>query len=186
MSGMMKRVCVTGTPGTGKTAVAKELARLLGWRLVEVNELAQGAVVGRDRRRGSKVVDVARLRPRVRRLSGVVLCGHFAHELPCDAVVVLRCALPELRRRLVRRRWSERKVRENVEAELFGVIEEEARGIGAERRVRRGRQVLMEEAREMRALVVVDTTRKSAKQAAAEALRALRRASGAGARGRSP
>ncbi|MFQ5647681.1 MAG: AAA family ATPase, partial [Candidatus Aenigmatarchaeota archaeon] len=27
-------VCISGTPGTGKTAVAKLLAKKLGWKLV--------------------------------------------------------------------------------------------------------------------------------------------------------
>ena len=121
------RICVTGTPGTGKTEVGRRLAKEMGWRFVEVNELAKSAVVGRDPGRKSLIVDVKKLAPAVRKLRNVVLAGHFAHELPCDCIVVLRCEPAVLRKRLLARGWAERKVRENVEAELFGVIEEEAR-----------------------------------------------------------
>ncbi len=153
----LKRICVTGTPGTGKTVVGKALARELGYGFVEVNELAQRlrAVRGYDRKRESRIVGTKRMGPAVRRMERVVLAGHFAHELPCDCIVVLRCGLPELRARLERRGWSERKVRENVEAELFGVVEEEARGKG-------------------KRMVVVDTTRKGAERVVKEVARAFK------------
>ena len=42
-------------------------------------------------------------------------------------VVVLRTSTEALHDRLTKRGYSERKLRENIECEIFGVVEEEAR-----------------------------------------------------------
>lgn len=126
------RLALTGTPGTGKTQVARALERS-GVRVVFLNEEAKaaGAVTGRDRLRGSFEVDVGRLDRSVARLlrgqtGPVVFEGHLAHHLKVDRAVVLRCPPRVLARRLKRRGWSERKLRENVCAEAVGVIVTEA------------------------------------------------------------
>ena len=45
--------------------------------------------------------------------------GHFAHLLPCDRVVVLRCRPDVLKTRLAQRKYREAKIRENAEAEAL-------------------------------------------------------------------
>jgi len=78
---------------------------------------------GTDARRGSKNVDLARLRRAVAAERGpVVFEGHLAHELPVDLAIVLRCAPSELSRRLKARGWPAKKIQENVEAEAVDVI----------------------------------------------------------------
>lgn len=126
------RLALTGTPGTGKSAVGRALARQ-GVPVVPVAEAARrlGAVAGFDRRRRTPEVDVRRLgRALDRELAAargdVVLEGHLAHHLPVDGAVVLRCPPSVLARRLRRRRWGDAKVRENVCAEALGVIVTEA------------------------------------------------------------
>jgi adenylate kinase len=128
------RVALTGTPGTGKTAVARALDRR-GLCVLSVNEEAAraGLLTARDSRRGSFEVDVRALDRavalRLRHLKGagpVILEGHLAHLLSVERAVVLRCPPDVLARRLRRRGWSERKVRENACAEAVGVIVTEA------------------------------------------------------------
>lgn len=53
-------------------------------------------------------------------------CGLFP-ERWIQLVVVLRTSTEALHDRLTRRGYSERKTRENMECEIFGVVEEEAR-----------------------------------------------------------
>ena len=53
-------------------------------------------------------------------------CGLFP-ERWIQLVVVLRASTEALHDRLTRRGYSERKTRENIECEIFGVVEEEAR-----------------------------------------------------------
>ena len=125
----MVKVCITGTPGTGKSKIAKLLAKELGWKMVELNELAKekGCIAGYDTKRGCKEVDVEELAKVVEKLEGnLVLESHFAHYMPCDAVFVLRVDPKELKRRMKKRGWKEEKIKENMEAEITEVCTSEA------------------------------------------------------------
>jgi adenylate kinase len=126
---MTTTAALSGTPGTGKTAIASALSGM-GWHVIELGDLARssGAVVGRDEERATDEVDMDLLEgalagasegPDPRRR---LLVGHYAHLMPCDAVVVLRTSPGVLRRRLEDRGWPPSKVQENVEAEAVGVV----------------------------------------------------------------
>lgn len=124
------RVAVTGTPGTGKTTVARSLADELGTEYVDVTErVREDASSGYDEDRGVPVADVDALRDTVP--EDAVLDGHVAHRLKPGYVVVLRCEPGALRERLSERGWREEKVEENVEAEALDLVLAEALGSGA-------------------------------------------------------
>ncbi len=117
-------VAITGTPGTGKTTVAKILRRR-GYSVLSVNELAErlDCIIGEEE--GCKIVDVDELAKKIADVlpEGLVfLEGHLSHLLNPDITVVLRCNPVELKRRLEGKGWSEEKVLENVEAEIVDVI----------------------------------------------------------------
>jgi adenylate kinase len=126
---MQHTVALSGTPGTGKTAVAALMSER-GWHAIEVGDLARssGAVVGRDEERQTDEVDVDLLVPAMEAhlasldLPRVLLVGHLAHLMPCHTVVVLRTSPSVLRQRLESRGWPPAKVQENVEAEAVGVV----------------------------------------------------------------
>lgn len=124
-----RRVALTGTPGTGKSTVAR---RLRDVAVVEVGEAALRHAAGRRLPRGRGVeVDLARLRRALSRRpepTPTVLVGHLAHLLPVDGAIVLRCHPLELARRLARaRRGSASDRRENVGAEALDLVLTEAR-----------------------------------------------------------
>lgn len=129
------RIGITGTPGTGKTAVAAELCAR-GIPVVDLAQLAEDAdaIVGMDEDRGSKIVDEVALADAFETAAAVleadvevVACeSHYAHDMPVDLVVVLRCEPRALAARLAARGWAEAKVRENAEAEAMGIIAAEA------------------------------------------------------------
>jgi adenylate kinase len=102
---MSPATALTGTPGTGKSSVARRLAGR--FRVVEVRDLARE--VGAVRRRGASVeVDLDALSRAVRRPAGAgapdLIVGHLAHLLPLKDAIVLRCHPNELLRRLRRSR----------------------------------------------------------------------------------
>lgn len=138
----MRVICVTGTPACGKSRLSKPLARLLGYRYIELTPLIKKYCLydSYDRRLQTYVVDVGKLKRFVESFlkknsewKGAIVDGHLSHELPpdlVDRVVVVRCNPKVLHRRLLLRRYSAEKVQENMDAEIIGVCEEEARANG--------------------------------------------------------
>ncbi|MCK5016617.1 MAG: DUF359 domain-containing protein [Candidatus Peribacteraceae bacterium] len=125
-------IAISGTPGTGKTAVAKELAKKLGWWSVSLNDIAEeeGLYAGHDDERLCKVVDIEAMKREVNVLSishrKMIIESHYAHDMPCDVVIILRTEPSELRKRMKEKGFHERKIRENLEAEIMNVIKDEA------------------------------------------------------------
>jgi len=117
-------IAITGTPGTGKNSTCRILSQK-GYKVVDLNELAEekGLVAGFDRKRDTRIVDIGQLSASIIDNGSVTfLQSHFSHFLKVDLIIVLRCNPKILRKRLESRSWKERKVRENVEAEVLDVI----------------------------------------------------------------
>jgi adenylate kinase len=128
----MALVGITGTPGVGKTSVCRMLGKM-GCPVVSVNRLVAGHeefVSGYDRKRKVREVDTGKIRRFLKRdtaqvqpgKSPVFIDSHYSHLLGVDIAIVLRCAPAELRRRLRRKRYASRKIRENVEAEALDSV----------------------------------------------------------------
>jgi len=119
------RLALTGTPGTGKTTVA----RLLPYRVIDINSLVkEGLSLGVDPDRGCLEADMPGLEARLRELDSEELCileGHFSHHF-ADWSLVLRLEPKYLKPRLEARGYSPAKVRENLEAEALDVVLVEA------------------------------------------------------------
>jgi adenylate kinase len=110
---------ITGTPGTGKSSAADELAAR-GYRVVRLADTVKDYVIGEDGARDTRIIDEDRWVREFVPVEGIVE-GHLAHLLPCDRVVVLRCRPDLLLARLRSRGYTEGKCRENAEAEALDV-----------------------------------------------------------------
>ena len=139
----MKVICVTGSAGVGKSTYAKKLARARGYLYFDVGYFIKKYKIydSYDKTLKTFIVDVDVL---VKVLSetvmgiskegwrGIVLDGHLSHYLSCklvDYVVVVRCDVKTLRKRLVKRKYSKKKIEENVEAEIMETCLIEARDL---------------------------------------------------------
>lgn len=122
------RVALSGTPGTGKTAVADALATQ-GYTVVHLHRLAKenSCISGLDEMRASELIDVKKLnaviKKKYRTDDLVFFDGHFGHLLrSMEKVIILRCHPQELTHRLSKKKWKDKKIKENVEAETIDVI----------------------------------------------------------------
>ena len=121
-------VATSGTPGTGKSSVREEIARR-GYFTLDLSDYARekGFVTGVDASRDTEEVDVEALGRSIHiEAKTAFLFGHFAHLVPANTVIVLRCRPSVLTKRLEARGWPVKKIRENVEAEAIDLITQEA------------------------------------------------------------
>jgi len=111
---------ITGTPGTGKSSIARML-REEGFRVLHLSETTGDYVIEEDLLRETMVIDEDRWAAEFVPFDGIVE-GHLAHLLPCDRMAVLRCRPDVLAARLQGRGYGEEKVRENTLAEAPDVV----------------------------------------------------------------
>lgn len=123
---------IVGSPGVGKTSLSAFLTRRLKGVNVNVSELVsrEGMSCGFDEERKTLIADVDKVSKRVMEViqgseGWVVVEGHFAMDLvPSKEVFlafVLRRDPDELREVLKSRGFDDRKVNENVAAEILDV-----------------------------------------------------------------
>jgi len=151
----MEVYILTGTPGTGKTELSKELAKKLGLKYVDVDKVvAKNKLIEEyDEVRETSVVDEKRLSKALIKLikeskKGLVIDSHMSHEiLPkhVDWCIVTKCDPEVLRKRLEKKGYPKEKVQENVDAEILDICRGEAERYGHK-------------------IIVVDTTKKTSKK----------------------
>ena len=129
-------VAITGTPGVGKSTVSKILAHK--YRVIDIHSYAEehSLFEDYDNEAGSYDVDVEKLNDSIMSEKFeddvVFLDGHLSHFVDCDMIVVLRCNPKVLYDRLKARGYDDKKIKENVQAEVLDVILSESVDSGIE------------------------------------------------------
>lgn len=128
-------IIITGTPGCGKTTVSKLLSEKINAKLISINSLLDDydLNLGTDEVRGYKIVDTEKMIPIVDKIKNdnsdkiILFEGHLAQDYPnADKIVVLRCDPLILKKRLDTRGWTDKKVDENISAEILGICTQES------------------------------------------------------------
>lgn len=121
-------IVITGTPGTGKSAVAHELARLIWAAVVDVKEIVENHKLFTKNKYGELEIDPKKLKKTLEKeLNGfrvaddIIIENHVLCEfkIPADYVFILRCHPDRLRKRLEKRKYRKQKLLDNLEAEML-------------------------------------------------------------------
>ncbi len=131
-----KIILVTGSVATGKTTTAKEISRKTNCEYININELIKKNKIydNYNRKLDSYEVKINKLNTFLIKLikknrNGLVLDSHLSHYIDskyADLCVVCKCDIKMLKKRLEIRGYSEEKIRENLDSEIFDVCLVEA------------------------------------------------------------
>ncbi len=127
-------ILVTGTPGCGKTTFCQLLSAACSLKQLVVGDLVKekGLHEGWDAEWEAYTLDEDKLLDEMEDMladGGTVVEYHSCDFFPerwFDLVVVLRTENSILYDRLQKRGYSQKKIEENLQAEIFGVVAEEA------------------------------------------------------------
>jgi len=126
----MKTIIVTGSPGTGKTTIAKALAKKLKFKYLDVNKLIKEKKLKEKyiKKFDSYEIDIKKLNKElikiIKKSDKIVIDSHLSHYLSKKYVnlcIVCKCNLKDLKKRLEKRKYSKIKIRENLDSEIFDV-----------------------------------------------------------------
>ncbi len=127
---MGKAVVISGVPGTGKTTVSRILAERIKAQHLNLSEISfrKGFIKMKDPDRDTYIIDEERLRTYIEEIirgtDGIVIIdshyGEFIHDDLVMKIFVLRLEPGELLKRLSKRGYIPKKIKENLEAEIVG------------------------------------------------------------------
>ena len=136
---MNKRVIlITGTPCTGKTTTAKQLAAKLDAHYINLTEYANiyGLILGEDKERKTMVINEKKMQQKLAATvidsnkPNIIIDGHYASvvipENLATNVFVLRRSPIELRLFMQKCGFEDRKLWENLSAEILDICLVEA------------------------------------------------------------
>ena len=128
-------ILIAGTPGVGKTYLASKIASSLGIPCFNAHEEAIRMVFvdEKDHIRNADVIDEEKVEDIIVDLKNKNadfvfegLLSHYANPQNDRLCIIIKCDIKTLNQRLIDRGYSREKIRENIDSEIFQIIENEA------------------------------------------------------------
>ena len=133
----MKTIIISGTPGTGKSTLAKLISQKTDFKILDFKKILRENKLNEnyDSKRKCYVVDTKKLNKTLIKIiknskNPLIIESHLSHFLPRKYVnlcIITKCDLIILKKRLVKRKYDSFKIKENLEAEIFNVCLDEAK-----------------------------------------------------------
>jgi len=130
-------VAISGSVGSGKTTISRELGKKLGFEVVPLNVLAKYFKLNDVEELETFDFDLDKLLEKVEKdvkkardeNEDIIYEGHFAHFINpnlVDILFVINRDLKELKKEYGRRGYNEQKIKDNLEVEAFNLCFYEA------------------------------------------------------------
>ena len=131
---MYKLIAISGTPGTGKSTLAKYLAKKMKYFRLDLSAYYPELSKGYNFKKHCYEINLEKLKSLVKKTKknrDLIIDSHISHLLPRKEVnlcIIVTCSdLKKLQKRLQKRGYSPQKIRENLDAEIFQVCLMEAK-----------------------------------------------------------
>lgn len=130
-------IAISGAVGSGKTTIAKELAKRLNWEILHLNELAEEYKIEQIEELETFDFDLDKLLEDLEQKlfilknqkKNIILEGHFAHFINpelVDFLFIINRDLKELKDEYKKRGYNKQKIADNLEVESFNLCFYEA------------------------------------------------------------
>ena len=130
-----KVIAISGSPGVGKSTLAKILSKELKLARFDISKHYKKVSISYNKEKQCYDVDIKKfvllIKEKLKENEGLIVDSHIAHLLPKSLVslcIILTCSnLKVLEKRLKKRKYSQKKIRENLDAEIFQICLVEAK-----------------------------------------------------------
>ncbi len=128
-------IIISGTPGTGKSTLAKTLTKKLSFHRLNLHHYYKKISLSYNKKKQCYNVDIKKfeklVKEKLKQHPNLIVDSHISHYLPkklVDLCIITKCSdLKKLKQRLQKRKYSKKKIEENLECEIFDVCLNEAK-----------------------------------------------------------
>lgn len=123
----MLSLVITGNPGVGKHTIAKNLAKILDYKILDINKIVCESNLY-EKTEKTHDVDVIKLNNVLKRkiLKKSIIVGHLAPYVltksQISKAIILRKSPYSLSQIYKKRKYSKKKTAENLESEILGIV----------------------------------------------------------------
>jgi len=122
------KIAISGTPGVGKTTVAKELSKKLNLKYYNLNDYSKKHKIAYIKELKTYDFDLDELFEEVEKLlkdkDNYIIESHYSHYINpeyIDYLIIINREITNLKNEYLKRDYPEKKIRDNLDSEIFNV-----------------------------------------------------------------